>query len=132
MPPKPEVKSAGGLKDVPKNNNMPTNANKKSTPGFSKSLSEDMSALTMDGSTRTSPSVINGNMPIINRTKKGTMSARAAIEDAQILGTDNIDDYETSKAALRGRKAVIEDDRRAVLDLERWDGPQPNDIGEDF
>ena len=66
----------------------------------------------------------SGAMNINIKSKKSALGVRAAIEDAQLLSTDNIDDYETCKTTLRGRRAVVDEDRRAVQDLERWSGPQ--------
>lgn len=138
MPPKVEPKSKEGPKQVA------ASSKKTTVPGSMKSMTESFDQMSMGGDSKAefsasaSASIESSNrangstMPTINRTKKATNSARAAIEEAQILGIDNMDDYETSKANLRGRKAVMEDDKRAVLDLERWDGPPLGDANEDF
>jgi hypothetical protein len=125
-------KAAASTANNNSNNKKSAVPGASSTTGLVRGLAEDVSNMTLSNNNNGAASAGSGGMPTVSRAKKGTMAARAAIEDAQIMGMDNMDDYETSKASLRGRKAVMEDDRRAVLDLERWDGPQPSDTADDF
>ncbi len=47
---------------------------------------------------------------------------RSVIEDATSQSTENIDDYESSKASTRGRKIITEEERKSVRELDNWNG----------